>query len=70
METSLMYHHFDFVLCTESTDSTKFFTANYFTLNYQKFNFYDRGNRRIERNSLFKIERPRNLCIKSILFQA
>lgn len=39
MEASLIQHHFESMLCMEST---KTFTANYFTFKYQIFNFDDR----------------------------
>lgn len=51
--------------------ATKIFTANYFTFNYQRsiLMIEITGELR-ETVSLFKMERLRNLCIKSILFQA
>lgn len=70
MEASLMHHDFEIVLCTESTELQLKSILNYFTFNYQMLHFDDRGNRRIERKNLTKIKHFRNLCIKSILFQA
>lgn len=51
--------------------ATKISTINDFTLNYQRFHFYDgvTGDLR-ETVSLVKIGHLRNLCIKSILPEA